>query len=112
MTPDSTPREVLPPQGLFQIPRWNRLEDWGKTIAMMGWMQFWSYTIPAILCPFLVPAKMSTVGFYSNSLIWGLTVIQNVLRTKMNPSHCRNWYCVPKTPIRYPMIHRELNSEV
>jgi hypothetical protein len=23
-----------------------------------------------------------------------------VLRTKMNPSHCRNWYCVPKTPIR------------
>jgi hypothetical protein len=18
----------------------------------------------------------------------------------MNPSHCRNWYCVPKTPIR------------
>jgi hypothetical protein len=26
-------------------------------------------TIPAIFCPFLVPAKMSTVGFYSISLI-------------------------------------------
>ncbi len=24
-----------------------------------------------------------------------------VLGTKMNPSHGRNWYCVPKSPIRY-----------
>jgi hypothetical protein len=24
MTPNSTPREVLPPQGLFQIQGWNR----------------------------------------------------------------------------------------
>ena len=23
-----------------------------------------------------------------------------LFRTKMNPSHCRDWYCVPKTPIR------------
>ncbi len=27
------------------------------------------WTIPAICCPFLVPAKISTVGFYSNNLI-------------------------------------------
>jgi hypothetical protein len=40
MTPDSMPKEVLPPQGLFQIPGWNRYKDWGKTIAMIGWMQF------------------------------------------------------------------------
>jgi hypothetical protein len=42
MTPDSMPREVSPPQGLFQIQQWNRFEDWGKKIATMGWMQFLS----------------------------------------------------------------------
>jgi hypothetical protein len=34
--PDSMPREVLPPQGLFQILRWNKFEDQGKTIATIG----------------------------------------------------------------------------
>jgi hypothetical protein len=38
MTPDSTPREILPPQGLFRIQGWNRYKDPG-TIATMGWMQ-------------------------------------------------------------------------
>jgi hypothetical protein len=41
---NTIPREVLPPQGLFQIQGWIRY-DWGKTIAMMGWMQFWSYLL-------------------------------------------------------------------
>jgi hypothetical protein len=45
MTANSTSGEVLPPQGLFRIQGWNRYKDWGKTIAMMGWMQFWSYKI-------------------------------------------------------------------
>jgi hypothetical protein len=45
MTPDSTPREVSSPQGLFQILQWNRFEDWGKKIATMGLMQFLSYKL-------------------------------------------------------------------
>jgi hypothetical protein len=28
------------------------------------------------------------------------SLISKFLGQKMNPSHSRNWYCVPKTPIR------------
>jgi hypothetical protein len=71
MTPDSTPREVLPPQGLFRILPWNRLDDWGKTIATMGWMQFWSYNTPAIFARFwFLPKCELWVSAYSNSLTY------------------------------------------
>ncbi len=28
------------------------------------------------------------------------SILSKFWEQKMNPSHCRNWYCVPKTPIR------------
>jgi hypothetical protein len=58
MTPDSTPREVLPPQGSFLIQQWNRFEDQGKTIATMGWMQFWSYLFIGEFAMYQVFAQM------------------------------------------------------
>jgi hypothetical protein len=77
MTPGSTPREVLPPQGLFRIQGWNRYKDWGKTIATMGWMQFWSFKIfHQFFVHFWLPTKcqlwVSIQTVYSKAVSTGL----------------------------------------
>ncbi len=45
----------------------------------------------------------SYVLLYRYSIYWVFTdkEIPKFWVQKMSPCHCRNWYCVPKAPIRY-----------
>ncbi len=49
-------------------------------------------TFKCFLCPI----------FYGSKIAWQpkMAVLSRFWGQKMNPSHGRNWYCVPKTPVR------------
>ncbi len=55
------------------LPRLDYIPPAAGYIPSKGKYQF-SLIIPAIFCPFLVSAKMSTVGFYSNHGQMGLSL--------------------------------------
>ncbi len=75
---------------------------------MFGWGRKLSSKI--VVCKY---QKLASKKAWQPKLVVFYT---KVLGTKMNPSHCRNWYCVPKTPIWYRTImcwsqyHTSLNT--
>jgi hypothetical protein len=57
-----------------------------------GWG--WKLSSKIVVCKY---QKLASKKAWQPKLVVFYT---KVLGTKKNPSHCRNWYCVPKTPIR------------